>query len=72
MYEKQIQNTVDFSEIGVFLFEPGNSGGIVKLPPNNLVAALNRQCKKNNISIRNVLNSGTRSLLQNMQDSGRL
>ena len=51
MYEEQIQNTVDFSEIGVFLFEPGNSGGIVKLPPNNLVAALNRQCKKNNIII---------------------
>ena len=48
-YEEGLQNEVDFSEIGVFLFEPGNSGGIVKFPPCNLISALNRICKKNNI-----------------------
>lgn len=51
MYERRLENEIDFSEIGVFLFEPGNSGGIVKFPPTNLVAALNRICKKKNIII---------------------
>ena len=51
MYEDWLQKNVDFSEIGVFLFEPGNSCGFVKFPPFNLVAALYNICKKYNIII---------------------
>ena len=51
MYENKLEEEIDFSEIGVFLFEPGNSGGIVKFPPTNLVAALERICKKNHIIV---------------------
>lgn len=51
LYERMLQEEIDFSEIGVFLFEPGNSGGIVKFPPINLVIALNCICKKHDIII---------------------
>lgn len=50
-YKALLSNSIDFSEIGVFLFEPGNSSGLVKLPPANLIAALQFFCKMYNILI---------------------
>lgn len=50
-YETLLSKSIDFSEIGVFLFEPGNSSGLVKLPPVNLIAALQSFCQKHNIMI---------------------
>lgn len=42
---------IDFSKVGVFVFEPGNSSGLVKLPPKNLVTALSLLCAENNVII---------------------
>lgn len=50
-YEEWLMQNYDFSEIGVFLFEPGNSSGLVKFPPCNLIAAIQRICKKYGILI---------------------
>lgn len=50
-YYNDISQSLDFSSIGVFVFEPGNSSGLVKLPPYNLVKALNILCKENDIVI---------------------
>lgn len=44
-----LSSTVDFREVGVFVFEAGNSGGLVKLPPFNLVCALNRKIREANV-----------------------
>lgn len=35
-----ILSSIDFEEIGVFVFEAGNSSGLVKLPPIHLVKAI--------------------------------
>ena len=35
-----LADLINFQEIGVFVFEPGNSSGLVKLPPGNLISAL--------------------------------
>lgn len=50
-YKSLLSQLFDFSEIGVFVFEPGNSSGLVKLPPKNLVAALQFFCERHNILI---------------------
>ncbi len=50
-YYREITAKIDFTEIGVFVFESGNSSGLVKLPPKNLVQALNVICKENNVII---------------------
>lgn len=41
-------NSLDFENIGIFVFEPGNSGGTVKLPPKNLVNEITNRIKRNN------------------------
>ena len=47
-------NTVDFLEdvpfdkIGAFIFEPGNASGTVKLPPQDLIKAIENKIKENN------------------------
>ncbi|MGM9638833.1 MAG: aspartate aminotransferase family protein [Butyricicoccaceae bacterium] len=48
-YIEQLSAEIDFSQIGVFLFEPGNSSGLVRLPPVNLVAALARLCEAHQV-----------------------
>lgn len=40
-WTNDLKSTIDFNSIGVFVFEAGNSSGLVKLPPYNLVKALN-------------------------------
>lgn len=40
-------NSLDFENIGIFVFEPGNSGGTVKLPPKNLVNEITNRIKRN-------------------------
>ncbi len=50
-YYSDISRAIDFSKVGVFVFEPGNSSGLVKLPPKNLVLALSLLCVKNNVVI---------------------
>ncbi len=44
-----LKTKIDFSRIGVFVFEPGNSSGLVRLPPRDLVAALERIVKEYDI-----------------------
>ncbi len=39
---------VPFDKIGAFIFEPGNASGTVKLPPKELIKAIEEQVKKNN------------------------
>ncbi len=36
----------NFTEVGIFIFEAGNSSGLVKLPPANLVSALGILCNE--------------------------
>lgn len=50
-YKTILSQSIDFSDIGVFVFEPGNSSGLVKLPPENLVAALQFFCERHKILI---------------------
>lgn len=50
-YYKEISLQVDFSKVGIFVFEPGNSSGLVKLPSKNLVSALGMLCVENDIVI---------------------
>ena len=33
----QLENAIDFSQAGTFVFEPGNTSGLVKLPPQELI-----------------------------------
>lgn len=37
---------IDFQQIGVFVFDAGNTSGLVKLPPHNLVSAISRLLEK--------------------------
>lgn len=41
----ELNSTIDFKNVGAFVFEAGNSSGLVKLPPFNLVSALNKIMK---------------------------
>lgn len=50
-YMEEFSHTIDFSQVGIFVFEPGNSSGLVKLPPQNLVQALQLLCEQHNIII---------------------
>lgn len=50
-YMEELSHTIDFSQVGIFVFEPGNSSGLVKLPPQNLVQALQLLCEQHNIII---------------------
>lgn len=50
-YYDEISSAIDFSEVGAFVFEPGNSSGLVKLPPKNLVQALASLAAENNVVI---------------------
>ena len=45
----QLYETYDFQELGVFVFEPGNTSGFTKLPPQQLMTALARICAENQI-----------------------
>lgn len=45
----ELSHKLSFSQIGVFVFEPGNSSGTVKLPPDNLVRAIHRIAEEYNI-----------------------
>jgi acetylornithine/N-succinyldiaminopimelate aminotransferase len=45
----ELSYKLNISQIGVFVFEPGNSSGTVKLPPNNLVRAISRIVEEHNI-----------------------
>ncbi|MBE6022579.1 MAG: aminotransferase class III-fold pyridoxal phosphate-dependent enzyme [Cellulosilyticum sp.] len=47
-YLSQISN---MTNVGYFLFEPGNSSGLVKLPPQNLITAINQMMKELNALI---------------------
>lgn len=38
---------VPFDKIGAFIFEPGNASGTVKLPPKNLIKAIEDKVKEN-------------------------
>lgn len=46
-----LASTINFDEIGAFVFEPGNSSGLVKIPPSNLVHAICTLVKKVNGAI---------------------
>lgn len=50
-YYHDLSSKINFSKVGVFVFEPGNSSGLVKLPPQNMVKALNIICEENNVVI---------------------
>ncbi|MEG2288407.1 MAG: aspartate aminotransferase family protein [Clostridium sp.] len=50
-YYEEISDEIDFSNIGVFVFEAGNSSGLVKLPPRNLVTAISQLAKENDVVI---------------------
>lgn len=39
---------VPFDQIGAFIFEPGNASGIVKLPPEELIKAIEVKIRENN------------------------
>ncbi|MEA5039214.1 MAG: aminotransferase class III-fold pyridoxal phosphate-dependent enzyme [Clostridiaceae bacterium] len=46
---RQLKSDIDFSQAGVFVFEPGNTSGLVKLPPHELVSALSRLIREHSI-----------------------
>lgn len=46
---RRIKTEFDLSQIGVFVFEPGNTSGLTKLPPDNLVAALSRLTEEHHV-----------------------
>lgn len=39
-------NKIDFKQMAAFVFEPGNSGGLVLCPPNKLIKFLSEKIKK--------------------------
>jgi len=47
----KLNQSHDFSKIGVFVFEPGNTSGLTKLPSQHLLIALARICKERRILI---------------------
>lgn len=46
--ECSVTSEIPFDRIGAFVFEPGNSSGLVLLPPKNLIAEIVKKIKKNN------------------------
>lgn len=44
-------NDIPFEDIGAFVFEPGNSGGLVLLPPYRLIESLEKKLRDNNCLI---------------------
>ena len=50
-YCNEIVSAMDFSQIGVFVFEAGNSSGLVKFPPKNLVQAIVELARENDAVI---------------------
>lgn len=50
-YYEELSCSIDFSEVGIFVFEPGNSSGLVKLPPKNLVQAIAQLSNENEVII---------------------
>lgn len=50
-YYDEISSSINFTEVGVFVFEPGNSSGFVKLPPKNLVQAIAQLSKEHDVII---------------------
>lgn len=45
-WTSKLVSFIDFEQIGVFVFDAGNTSGLVKLPPYNLVSAINQLLKK--------------------------
>jgi len=41
-------NKIPFEQIGIFLFEPGSSSGLVRFPPKNLINKIVERIKSNN------------------------
>lgn len=41
-------NEIPFDEIGAFIFEPGNSSGLVLIPPKNLIVEISKRVKEYN------------------------
>jgi acetylornithine aminotransferase len=39
-------NEIPFNEIGAFIFEPGNSSGLVLIPPQSLIEAISKRIKQ--------------------------
>jgi len=46
---QQLENAIDFSQAGIFVFEPGNTSGLVKLPPQELISGLSRLIREHDI-----------------------
>lgn len=50
---------IDFNEFAAFVFEPGNSGGIVQLPPQQLISYITKKIKgANGLIITNEVTTG--------------
>lgn len=47
----RLNQALDFSKNGVFVFEPGNTSGLTKLPSPHLMTALAQICKENGVVI---------------------
>ncbi len=45
----ELTDFIDFQEVGIFVFDAGNSSGLVKLPPYNLVRALSLKIREFNV-----------------------
>ena len=44
----ELINEIPFNEIGAFIFEPGNSSGLVLIPPQNLIKEISKRIKEYN------------------------
>ena len=44
----KVIDNIPFQEVGVFVFEPGNSSGLVLIPPQNLIKEIAKRVKENN------------------------
>lgn len=44
----EVLSAIDFQKVGVFVFEAGNSSGLVKLPPKNLVRLIAEKIRRAN------------------------
>ena len=44
----ELINEIPFNEIGAFIFEPGNSSGLVLIPPKNLIQEITKKIKEYN------------------------
>ena len=62
-YKGQVDDflsNIDFDKIGVFVFEPGNASGTVKLPPPELIKEIADRVRENNgIIVVNEVTTGT-------------